>query len=237
MNDKSVNKILNGVRAIIFDMDDLMINSHPVHMEIFEQVLNKYGVSLKDPKNPFQPEEESKFFGKKIIEALDFFRDKFGLKDRVELEEMNKEFNRLLLPIFEEYVEPMPGLDTLITSLKGRYRLALSSSSRRDKINLVLRKLHLEDAFEAIVSGENEIEHGKPAPDIFLKAAEKIGISPSECLVLEDANNGVEAAKAAGMRAVGVHNQFTFQRLGIRQDLGAADLQINGLYELISMIS
>ncbi|MBI2036325.1 HAD family phosphatase [Candidatus Microgenomates bacterium] len=229
--------LLNGIQAIIFDMDDLMINSHPVHMEIFEQVLNKYGVSLKNPQNTFQPEEESKFFGKKIIEALDFFRDRFGLKDRVELEEMNKEFNRLLSPIFEEYVEPMPGLDTLIVSLKGKYKLALSSSSKRDKINLVLRKLHLKDAFEAIVSGEDEIKHGKPAPDIFLKAAEKLRVSPSQCLVLEDAKNGVEAAKAASMHAVGVHNQFTFQRLGIKQDLRAADLQVNSLHELTSMIS
>jgi HAD superfamily hydrolase (TIGR01509 family) len=125
----------------------------------------------------------------------------------------------------------MPGLSELVDSLRGKYKLVLASSAKRSKIEIVLKKLHLDvNIFDAIVSGEDEIEHGKPAPDIFLKAAKKIGITDaSSCLVLEDAKNGVEAAKAAGMKAIGVHNQFSRKRLGIRQDLHVADLEVDNL--------
>ena len=95
-----------------------------------------------------------------------------------------------------------------------------------------MEKLGLIKIFEKIVSGEDEVKHGKPAPDIFLRAAEKIGVKPEECLVLEDAKNGVDAAKAAKMRCIGVHNKFTYNRLGIKQDLSKADLEVDELSEI-----
>jgi HAD superfamily hydrolase (TIGR01509 family) len=221
------------IEAVIFDMDDLMINSHPVHMKVFEEILNQFGASLHSPKNPLSKEEEADFFGRTAQEILSFLRKKHGLENRVSVDEMNVRHSELLLPAFEQHAKPMPGLFELISSLKRQgYKLVLASSAKMAKIEVVLRKLDLKKAFEAIVSCEDEIKNGKPAPDIFLKAAEKIGVVPKRCLVLEDAKNGVEAAKAAGMRCIGVHNKFTFQILGARQDLSKADLQVNGLDEI-----
>ncbi len=218
-------------RAIIFDMDDLMIDSHPAHMEVFEAVLQQHGASLRASVNPLTREEEVSFFGRKITDILALLRERYRLQ--VSVEEMNAEFNRVLLPVFAEHIAPMPGLSELIASLKEEgFRLVLASSASRKKIGIVLRKLGLGRAFEAMVSGEDEIEHGKPAPDIFLAAAQRIGVAPEDCLVLEDAKNGVEAAKAAGMSCIGVHNSFAYERLGIRQDLSAADIEVQSLREI-----
>lgn len=218
-----------AIGAIIFDMDDLMINSHPVHMKIFEAVLNRHGASIHNSSNPLSKDEEARFFGKKVIEVFNYFKAKYNLG--VSPDALNHQFNELLLPVFKKKVEAMPGLCELINSLQG-YRLVLASSAKRAKIDIVLERLCYTGRFDAVVSGEDEIRYGKPSPDIFLKAAEKIGYSSKNCLVLEDAQNGVEAAKAAGMHCIGVHNTFTFERLNLKQDLSMADLQVNSLSEI-----
>ncbi|MCL5970672.1 MAG: HAD family phosphatase [Patescibacteria group bacterium] len=234
---KSKSPILNNIKAIIFDMDDLMINSHGVHIALFEKIMNKYGASFKDPDNPLTKEEESGLFGMRIIDGFKVFIEKYNLKNKTTVEEMNNLFNELILPTYKDSVEPMPGIIEIINEFKKRnYILALASSSKLAKINIVLEKLNLKNIFQAVVSGEDENLPGKPNPDTFLKAAEKIGIQPEECLVLEDAKNGVEAGKAAKMKVVGVHNPFTFKRLGIKQDLHIADLEVNGLLELKDLL-
>lgn len=229
------SQILVGIRAIIFDMDELMVNSHPVHMKTFEQMLRSHGVSME--KDPLTVPEEAGLFGRTIPDILSFLHKRYKLPPNITVEKMNATFKELLLPTFAKHVEPMTGVEEIIHVCKDKgYTLALASSSSRAKIDTVLKKLHLTDVFDAIVSGEDDGKpdhpiRGKPAPDIFVAAAEKLGVKPQECLVLEDAKNGVESAKKAGMKIVGVHNKFTLERLGIRQDLGAADLQVNSLTE------
>lgn len=226
---------LQGIRAIIFDMDELMVNSHPVHMKVFEQMLRSYCASME--KDPLAIPEEAGLFGRTIPDILSFLHKRYKLPPNITVEKMNAAFKELLLPTFAEHVEPMAGVEEIIHACKNKgYILALASSSSRAKIDTVLNKLHLADVFDAIVSGEDDGKpdhtiRGKPAPDIFIAAAEKLGVKPQECLVLEDAKNGVEAAKKAGMKVVGVHNKFTFERLGIRQDLRVADIQVNSLTE------
>jgi beta-phosphoglucomutase-like phosphatase (HAD superfamily) len=127
----------------------------------------------------------------------------------------------------------MPGLFELVDGIgKVGYNLAIASSAPRKKIDIVLEKLGLGDKYEQIVSGEDEVKLGKPFPDIFLKAAEKLKMPASNIVVLEDAQNGVEAAKAAGMYCIGVHNKFTYEKLGIRQDLSKADIQVESLKDI-----
>lgn len=215
------------IQAIIFDMDDLMINSHPVHIKLFGDVLQKYGADIND----LTSEEEASLFGRKGTDVFSFFIQKFKLSDKITTEEMYAEFIQLALSTFEKHVEPMPGLFELLECVHD-YKRALASSSKHQKINAVLKKLRLETFFDAIVSGGDDINHGKPAPDTFLKAAEKLGVKPENCLVLEDANSGVLAAKAAGMHCIGVHNKFCFERIGLKQDLSEADLEVNSLSEI-----
>lgn len=217
-------------KLVIFDMDDLMIYSHATHMEVFEEVLQKYGASLYDPENPLTIQEEANQFGRKIKDILAYFQNKYGIKTDTEV--LHADFNELLLPVFGKHVVPMPGLTALIGSLKKTgFDLAIASSAIRPKIDIVLGELNLAKDFKAIVSGE-EIKHGKPAPDIFLKAAKDVGIEPGKCVVLEDAKNGILAAKAAGMYAIGVHNKFDFEKLGIKQDLSMADFEVDSLEQI-----
>jgi len=220
------------ITTAILDMDDLMINSHPLHMKIFKTILQSYRIFLDDPTNPFTREEEASQFGRKISDMCTYFIKKYNLS--VNSETMLRQFNDLMIPIFEKTdIQPMPGLNSLIQALVSHnFSLVLASSAKKEKIDIILKKLELTGAFPIIVSGEDEIGHGKPAPDIFLKAAQKAGVRPGECMVFEDARNGVEAAKTAGMYAIGVHNKFAMGRLGLKQNLTDADIQVYGLDSL-----
>lgn len=225
------------IQAVIFDMDELMINSDGIYWKVFDMVLVKYGVSLKDPKNPLTKNEMAGWYGRKVIDFFAFLREKYHLADRVSTEQLNEEFNETLLPIFRDEIEAMPGLIDLTNYLKGKYKFAIASSAIREKIDIVLRKFSLVDMFEVIVSGEDEEFRSKPAPDIYLAAARRLGIDPKNCLVLEDAKNGVESAKNAGMYCIGVHNKFTFEIIGLKQDLSHADIKVESLLEVIPILN
>ena len=213
-----------------------MIDSHSLHMAAQEKILARFGVTIKDPKNRLTQEEELRFFGMKFIDICGFLVKKYKIEDRVSKEQMNEEFSRLLLTTYEQNIQMMPGLIELIQACRSRgYILAIASSSKKVKIDIVLRKFRLKEMFSAVVSGEDENLPGKPAPDMFLKASGKIGIDPSACLVLEDAKNGVLAAKAAGMYCIGVHNKYTLKRVGVKQDLSKADVQMESLLEVQDM--
>lgn len=227
---------LSKIKAVIFDMDELMVNSATVHKEVIEQVLNTYGVSLYDPKDPFTKEEEANWYGLKIIDIFENFRKRYLLEEKTTADEMNHLFNAFLLPTFATKVPVMPGVIELIDSLHGKYKLAIASSAPRAKIDIVTEKLNATDAFEVIVSGEDEEFKSKPAPDMYLAAARRLGIDPGNCLVLEDAKHGVDAAKNAGMYCIGVHNKFTFEEIGKKQDLSSADMQVESLLEVIPIL-
>jgi len=217
------------VKTAIFDMDDLMINSHPLHMKVFETILKPYGIFLDNLIDPFTREEEASQFGRKISDMCTYFIKKYNLN--VARDKMLEQFDDRMIPLFEKTnIQPMPGLNALIKELVNHdFRLVLASSAKKQKIDIVLKKLKLTEVFPIIVSGEDEMVHGKPSPDIFLKAAQKTGVRPDECMVFEDAKNGVEAAKAGGMYVVGVHNKFAMERLGLKQNLDQADIQVYGL--------
>lgn len=222
------------IMAAIFDMDDLMIDSHTLDMKVFEAVLGGYGVDLHSSSNPWTIDDEISMFGLKLPDMFKLFINKYGLGPDVDPERMSRQFYKRLLPVIEsEPLEPMPGLIELVGKLKEKgFQMGLASSARRSKIDIVLRKLGLSDTFAAIVSGEDEIKHGKPAPDIFLEAARKLGRQPNECMAFEDAKNGIESINAAGMFSIGVHNQFSEHHLGIKQDLSAANVQASSLVQL-----
>lgn len=230
----SNNIPISQIQAVIFDMDELMVNSAAVHKGIFEKVLNKYGASLYDSKNPLRKDEETQWFGWKIPDIFAFLIKKYQLEG-VTVTQLNDQFNEFLLPTFGEEVEIMPGTIELVNFLKGKYKLAVASSAPQAKIDIVLKKLGVTNAFAATVSGEDRHITGKPAPDIFLTAAKDLHVEPANTLVLEDAKNGVEAAKSGGMYCIGVHNKFTLEMVGLRQDLSRADLQVNSLLEVLDI--
>ena len=124
--------------------------------------------------------------------------------------------------------DPMPDYEELIKFLgKKEYKIALATSSMKKYVDKKLQILGIRDIFDAIVTGD-EVKHGKHDPDIFLIAAKKLAIPPANCVVIEDADNGIAAAKAAGMKVIGVRNS----RVDSGQDLNQADIVVENLSEV-----
>jgi beta-phosphoglucomutase family hydrolase len=210
------------VQAVIFDMDDVVVNSTDAHGKAWDAVLSKYGVSI----DKMDPESVKKLFGLRIKEIGAILLDYFGLD--VDRDAFLEERNRIFLDIISKEIEPVEGIYSLLDRVEGKgLKLGLASSGVSKYVDLVLNRLEIKDRFDAIVTGD-EVEHGKPDPECFLKAAYKLGVEPSECVVIEDAAHGVDAAKAAGMKAIGYNNPYH----PYTQDLSKADLAVASLNDI-----
>lgn len=207
--------------AVIFDMDGVLINSEPFYFDVEKQNFEKLGLNISD-------EEHQTFQGTATDLMWKTLKAKFKLPHSIsELVEMT---NSIVTPYFRslENIAPMPGVETFIQYLSEKgVPLAVASSSYPDVIQLILEKTGLGKYFEVVVDSQLA-GASKPAPDIFLLAAKKLGILPENCLVIEDSTNGIKAAKAAGTKVV------AFAGPGSElQDQNAADWVIKDFGELI----
>jgi HAD superfamily hydrolase (TIGR01509 family) len=186
-------------RAVIFDMDGVLTDSEPVINAAAIAGLREYGI---DPK----PEDFAPFVGAGEDRYIGGVAAKYGLRY---VPEMKRRVYEIYLQILPGMIRAFPGVHDLLRALRQRgVRLALASSADRIKVEANLRAIGVDPGgFDALVVGE-DVEHKKPAPDIFLAAAHRLGVAPGECCVVEDAVNGVRAAKAAGMRCVAVEQSF-----------------------------
>ena len=199
----------SAIQAIIFDMDGLMINSESLHQEAWQVMLRRFGYEIDEALF-------ARLVGLRISEDAVLLREHFHLP--VMAEALAHQRNDLFLASLPGRVKPMPGLGELITEIGRRgLRCALATSGERRYVEAVRRELNLDGVFDAIAVAE-DVERSKPAPDVYLLAARRLGLQPAQCLVLEDAPNGVAAAKVAGMRCVAVPNEMTRSL-----DLSAAD--------------
>lgn len=206
------------IKAVIFDMDGLMVDTEPLYSQAMQQVAIKRGKS-------FTLELKQKMMGRVAIDSMRIFKEALRLDESPEeiLEEREEIYGKLIA----DGVNPMPGLFKVLELLnKMGIKKAIASSSKRCWIELIINKLGIEKQFEIIVCGQ-EIERGKPNPDIYLLAAKKLNIRPEECLVLEDTVSGLTGAKAANMKCIAIPNQFT-QGL----DFSSADIILNSLEEI-----
>ena len=187
-------------RAVIFDMDGVLVDSEPLHYESEKNVLSSIGLA-------FPRDIHKKFIG--YSNEYKFWRDllnELGVSSNIE-DLMNKKMDYFRNNLYKiSLIKPAYNLLKKL-STKG-IQLALASSSSRELINEVLNKFDLFKYFSEIVSGD-DVEHGKPAPDIFLKAADKLGMPPCDCIVIEDSLNGILAGHAAGMIVIAVPNEYT----------------------------
>ena len=192
--------------AVILDMDGVLVDSEPLHLEAINQVLATLGEKLSH-------HEAQAFLGRDDRDLFQELIARFGLAEKAS--ELIAAKERALLDLIGEGVVPRPGVPELIVGLKMRgYLAAVASSSFRPVVDAMLDELGLMRSFDAVVTGD-EVDRGKPAPDIFLEAAERLGVEPAQCLVFEDAPHGVRAAVAAGMTAVAVrtreNHHFVFE--------------------------
>ena len=213
-------KKLPPFNAVIFDMDGVLVNSEPFYVEVEQKNFRQLGLFISS-------EEHQTYQGTATDRMWQLIKERHGIVQTVEdLVEMT---NNLVTPYFHslEKMEPMPGVGNLIEKLKEKgVPLALASSSYADVIEIILQKTGLKKYFDVVVSSQMA-GASKPEPDIFLLAAEKLGIQPEKCLVIEDSTNGIKAAKTAGMFCV------AFAGPGSElQDQSQADLIIGNFGEL-----
>ncbi|WP_405807011.1 HAD family hydrolase [Streptomyces sp. NBC_01187] len=185
-----------AAHAVVFDLDGTLVDSEPNYYEAGRRVLAAHGVS------GFSWEEHTRFIGIGTRETLEILRREHGLSTPVD--ELLAEKNRHYLELARAGTEVFPEMRKLVERLHSAgHPMAVASGSSRAAIDAVLRATSLDGLLPLRVSAE-EVAHGKPEPDVFLEAARRLEVSPGDCVVLEDAPPGAEAARRAGMRCVAV---------------------------------
>ena len=180
-------------QAYIFDCDGTLVDSMPLHYIAWVEALKQHDA-------PFEFTEEVFYAhaGIKEQDVVKILNAQHGTNiDPVSVDELKMEIFRRRIP----EVQPVRPVAEFAKSLEGRFPMAVASGSEEPTVRGCLEATGLIHLFETIITPKL-VKHGKPAPDMFLLAAERMGIAPSECLVLEDGNSGLEAAKAAGMQSV-----------------------------------
>lgn len=209
---------VNGVKALIFDMDGVLIDSEPLHLLAYQRYLADFGLT-------FLEEDNHNFLGMKDLDCAKHLLKRHKL-EMTAIEFVQRK-EAVLHQLFKEQLQVQPGvLQTLEKTSQLQIPTAIASSATMPTIELVVELTGTRKYFQYLCSGD-EVPNGKPAPDVFLLAAQRLGQNPSECLVIEDTFNGVCAAKAAGMMCIAIPCQATRH-----QDFAHADLVLSGMAEV-----
>ncbi len=205
------------LKAVIWDMDGVIADTAPYHFKAWHEVFRKSDVN-------FTEEDFKRHFGQRndtIIRSTLGQSISQGDLDNI-ANEKEANYRRLVAP----NIEPLPGAINLIKLLnKNGVKMAIASSAPVENIQLIARGLGIDSYFQAIVWGR-EVMEGKPSPQGFLLAAQKLGIEPGNCIVIEDAVAGVAAAKSAGMKCLAVTTTHP------KEKLKEADLILDTLEEV-----
>ena len=200
-------------RGVLFDMDGVISDTERFYVEAMIERLRGEGITVA-------PAELSDLFGSTMRHNCGILKERYGLEKDADtyVDEIHEIKERLLE---SQGLHPMPGVVELIRKLHGAgVRLAVASSSPREVIEHHMETFGIQDCFDTIVSGL-ECREGKPAPEIYLRAAENLGLLPAECVVIEDSCNGVNAGKAAGMFCYAYVPPQAY-----RQDVSGADREL-----------
>jgi HAD superfamily hydrolase (TIGR01509 family) len=205
-------------RAVIFDIDGTIVDNMHLHAEAFAVFAERHGLP------PLTTADRARLDGRRNSEIFPILFNREVPREEWQAYEREKE--GLYRELSKGRLLPMKGLHTLIARLAAeRIPMALATSAPQPNVEHTLAELALSGAFPIIVRGD-EVGRGKPAPDVFLEAARRLGVDPADCLVFEDAPMGIEAAHAAGMRVVGLTTSFQaahFDRLDRPPTLVCAD--------------
>ncbi|MFO1032554.1 MAG: HAD family phosphatase [Hyphomicrobiales bacterium] len=205
-----------AVRHVIFDCDGVLVDSEPISMRADVRILKRFGIHMDEH------EAHEKFVGKTFEAMLDMMRAEHGV---VFPPGLHKVKNDLVEALYLTDLRIVPGVRDVLADLKARgISCSVASNSPRRRIDLTLRLMRLAEHFTHVVTFE-DVKNGKPAPDVFLKAAEMAGVPATDCLVVEDSTTGVTAAVAARIATIGFvgthHEPLTHARRLI--ELGAME--------------
>ena len=184
------------IEAVIFDLDGVLLDSEQVWDEAREQLAKERG-------GRWHENAQRDMMGMSSPEWSRYMHDVIGLPEPPE--EISREVVRRLADLYRERLPAVPCAREAVERLAARWSLGLASSSNRELIDLTLELLGVEHLFKATVSSE-EVARGKPAPDVYLEAARRLGVDPTHAAAIEDSENGIRAAKAAGIRVIAIPN-------------------------------
>ncbi|MGH2972668.1 MAG: HAD family hydrolase [Gaiellaceae bacterium] len=184
------------IDAVVFDMDGVLIQSEEVWDAVRERFVREHG-------GRYDEEVQRAMMGMSSTEWSRYLHEHAAVPDRPD--EINREVVRRMLAAYRDHLPLIPGAVEAVRRLADRFALGLASSSNRELIDTVLDVAGLAPFFAATVSSE-EVAHGKPAPDVYLEAARRLGADPVQCAAIEDSHGGIRSAKSAGMRVIAVPN-------------------------------
>lgn len=216
---------IGDIKAIIFDFDGVIVDSEPIHEKAELQTCLEFGMKVP-------PAEWENFRGTKLEDIFSFVSRKYGTGQEP-IEKMIEHKIDLYLSLALSELQLLPGVNDFLTSLKqsGKYHMALTTSGRLIQQEQILNKFNLAHFFEIIITSD-DCRLGKPNPEPYLITTKKLGEQPENCLVIEDSDNGIISAKAAGCLTCGITNTFTEEKL----KLAGADVVIKKLDELWGII-
>ena len=204
----------SSTKAVIWDMDGVIADTAPYHLKAWQEVLQKRGIN-------FTEDDFRHSFGQRNDTIIRSALGKEVSQD--EIDTIAKEKEAIFRQRIRQNLKPFPGAIKLIKSLaEGGFKLALASSASIQNIQLLITGLGISDYFQTIITGR-DVTEGKPSPQSFLLAAQRLGVKPKNCIVIEDAVTGVSAAKKAGMRFLAITNTHP------RTNLTEADLIVDTL--------
>jgi HAD superfamily hydrolase (TIGR01509 family) len=207
------------ITTVVFDLDGVLIQSE----EVWDSVREAY---VRERGGRYDEEIQRAMMGMSSTEWSRYLHEAAGIPDAPE--DINAEVVRRMLDAYERQLPLIDGAQDAVRRLAGAFRLAVASSSNRPLIDGVLRAAELERFFEATVSSE-EVAHGKPAPDVYLEAARRLGVEPARCAAVEDSHGGIRSAKSAGMRVLAIPNA-SYPPDG--ESLAQADVVLDSLADL-----
>lgn len=208
------------IKAAIFDMDGVIVDSEPIHSQSLEILIKKYG------KKPiYNSNGLIHKVGVSSDEEYIKLLDRYGLAEEADI--FRKKRRRIYIKLLKRPLTSMKGFIPLINSLKKEgIKIGLASNRYQPHIKLILENIGILELFDVIVGRDKDFKP-KPAPDIYLKTAKKLKVDPKFCVAFEDSESGIISAKSAGMTAIAVPNKYTSD-----QDFSRADLIVKSLIEI-----
>ena len=210
---RTAERKCRALKGLIFDLDGVLVDTAKYHYLAWREIAQELGI-------PFDEEDNERLKGVSRMRSFEIILEIGGRQmEEAEKERYCAKKNERYLTYIKKMPksEILPGVRPFLgDARRAGYKIALGSASKNSR--LILERLELTDCFDAVIDG-TKVQKAKPDPEVFLKGAQELGLSPAECVVFEDSQAGLEAAHAGGMRAVGI---------GSRDRLPQADLCLPG---------
>lgn len=216
------------IKACILDMDGVIVDTEPIQLEAFRLFLNDHEIHVSK-------EFLRSLVGYSIQDNMTDIKEQFFNSKTFDIRSAITRRNKIYLQLIsQQQLEPLPGVMKLILLCQQKnIKLALASSSDQQQVDTIMNRLieNFRSVFDAVVTGD-DVLNKKPAPDIYLRAAERLNLPPNSCLAFEDSRAGVESARAAGVICFAIRNQYTAEKY-----LQQANRVINSIEEAWENIS